>query len=153
MTSEPPIFQLIYFSERPPESTLSVIEIICEDAFERNRADGVTGLLVYNHTMFLQFIEGPKDAVKNCYARIERDNRHSSPVVIWEHFSEERTFPDGAAMRIEAGSNERFASMLALSDLESKRNDGMAMLRSEGLRRSVSFKNVASEHAQLKLRL
>jgi Sensors of blue-light using FAD len=153
MTSEPPISQLIYFSERPPESTLSVIEIICEDAFERNRADGVTGLLVYNHTMFLQFIEGPKDAVKNCYARIERDSRHSSPVVIWEHFSDERTFPDGAAMRIEAGSNERFASMLALSDLEAKRNDGMAMLRSEGLRRSVSFKNVASEHKQLKLRL
>lgn len=153
MTSQPPIFQLIYFSERPPESTLSVVEIICEDAFERNRADGVTGLLVYNHTMFLQFIEGTVDAVKNCYARIERDIRHNSPVVIWEYFSEERTFPDGAAMRIEAGSNERFASMLALSDLESRRNDGMEMLRSEGLSRSVSFKNVASEHAQLKLRL
>jgi Sensors of blue-light using FAD len=153
MTSQPPIFQLIYFSERPLESTLSVIELICENAFERNRADDVTGLLVYNHTMFLQFIEGPKDAVRSCYARIERDIRHNSPVVIWEHFSEERTFPGGAAMRIETGSNERFAAMLALSDLEAKRNDGMALLRSEGLRRSVSFKNVASEHAQLKLRL
>ncbi len=153
MTSQPPIFQLIYFSERPPESTLSVVELICENAFERNRAEDVTGLLVYNHTMFLQFIEGPKDAVKNCYARIERDIRHNSPVVIWEHFSEERTFPGGAAMRIEAGSNERFASMLALSDLESRRDDGMEMLRLEGLKRSVSFKNVANEHAQLKLRL
>jgi hypothetical protein len=144
MTSQPPIFQLIYFSERPPESTLSVVEIICEDAFERNRADGVTGLLVYNHTMFLQFIEGPKDAVKNCYARIVRDSRHNSPAVIWEHFSEERTFPDGAAMRIEAGSNERFASMLALSDLESKRGHGWERLRSEGLSRSVSFKNISA---------
>jgi Sensors of blue-light using FAD len=143
MTSQPPIFQLIYFSERPPESTLSVIEIICENAFERNRADDVTGLLVYNHTMFLQFIEGPKDAVRNCYARIERDSRHCSPLVIWEHFSEERIFPNGAAMRIEAGSNERFASMLALSDLESKRDDGLEQLRSEGLSRSVSFKNIS----------
>jgi hypothetical protein len=143
MTSQPPIFQLIYFSERPLESTLSVIEIICEDAFERNRADDVTGLLVYNHTMFLQFIEGPQDAVRNCYARIERDGRHSSPVVIWEHFSEERIFPGGAAMRIEAGSNERFASMLALSDLESKRDHGWERLRNEGLSRSVSFKNIS----------
>jgi Sensors of blue-light using FAD len=143
MTSQPPIFQLIYFSERPPESTLSVVELICEDAFERNRADDVTGLLVYNRTMFLQFIEGPQDAVRYCYARIERDSRHSSPLVIWEQFSEERTFPGGAAMRIEEGSNERFASMLALSDLESKRGHGWDRLRSEGLIRSVSFKEIS----------
>lgn len=145
MTSQPPIFQLIYFSERPSESTLSVIELICEDSFVRNRADEVTGLLVYSHTTFLQFIEGPKDAVKNCYVRIERDNRHSSPLVIWEQFSEERTFPGGAAMRIEAGSNERFASMLALSDLESKRDEGWDRLRTEGLSRSVSFKNISAK--------
>ena len=145
MTSQPPIFQLIYFSERPHDSTLSVIEIICENAFIRNRADEVTGLLVYSHTTFLQFIEGPESAVRNCYARIERDSRHSSPVLIWEHFSEERTFPGGAAMRIEAGSNERFASMLALSDLESKRDDGLEQLRSEGLSLSVSFKNISAQ--------
>jgi hypothetical protein len=145
MTSQPPIFQLIYFSERPPESTLSVIEIICENAFKRNRADDVTGLLVYSDTTFLQFIEGAEDAVRNCYARIERDNRHVSPLVIWEHFSEERIFPDGAAMRIEAGSNERFASMLALSDLESKRDQGWEQLRSEGLSRSVSFKSISAQ--------
>jgi Sensors of blue-light using FAD len=145
MTSQPPIFQLIYFSERPPESTISVIELICEDAFERNRADGVTGLLVYSHTMFLQFLEGSKEAVTNCYARIARDPRHHSPIVIWEHFADERTFPDGAAMRIEAGSNERFASMLALSDLASKRDDGLERLRLEGLSRFVTFKTVASK--------
>ncbi len=145
MTSEPPIFQLIYFSERPPESTISVIELICEDAFERNRSEGVTGLLVYNHTMFLQFIEGSKQAVTRCYERIARDPRHHSPMVIWEHFADERTFPDGAAMRIEAGSNERFASLLALSDLASRRDDGMARLRLEGLSRFVAFKSLAPE--------
>jgi len=145
MTSQPPIFQLIYFSERPRESTISVVEIICENAFERNRADDVTGLLVYSYTTFLQFIEGPKDAVKNCYARIERDNRHMSPLVIWENLSELRIFPDGAAMRIEAGSNERFASMLALSDLESKRDQSWERLRNEGLSRSVSFKKISAQ--------
>jgi Sensors of blue-light using FAD len=145
MTVEPPIFQLIYFSERPPESTLSVVELICENAFERNRAENITGLLVYDHTRFLQFIEGPKAAVTNCYERIAVDSRHYSPVVIWEHYSDERTFPGGAAMRIEAGSNERFASMLALSDLEAKRDHGLEQLRSEGLSRSVSFKNIAAK--------
>ena len=145
MTSEPPIFQLIYFSERPPESTISVIELICEDAFERNRADGVTGLLVYSHTMFLQFLEGPKAAVTNCYARIARDPRHDSPTIIWEHFSEERTFVDGAAMRIESGSNERFASLLALSDLASTRDECMERLRVEGVSRSVTFKTLAAK--------
>jgi hypothetical protein len=143
MTAQPPIFQLIYFSKRLPESTLSVIELICESAFVRNRADNVTGLLVYNPTMFLQLIEGPIDAVRNCYARIARDDRHSLPLVIWEQFSEARAFPDGAAMRIEAGSNERFASILALADLESKRDHGWEQLQSEGLSRSVSFKEIS----------
>ena len=145
MTSEPPIFQLIYFSERPPESTISVIELICEDAFERNRADGVTGLLVYSHTMFLQFLEGTKEAVTNCYARIARDSRHHSPMVIWEHFADERTFADGAAMRIEPGNNERFASMLALSDLALRRDECMERLRHEGLSRYVTFKTLGAK--------
>lgn len=142
MTSQPPIFQLIYFSERPPESTLSAVELICEAAFERNRAEGVTGLLVYSHTMFLQFLEGSKAAVTNCYARISRDPRHHVPMIIWEHFADERTFPDGAAMRIEAGSNERFASMLALSDLATRRDECMERLRLEGLSRFVTFKTL-----------
>lgn len=145
MTAEPPIFQLIYFSDRPPESTLSVVELICERAFERNRAENITGLLVYNHTQFLQFIEGPRAAVSRCYARIADDARHRSPVVIWENFAEERTFPGGAAMRIEAGSNERFQSMLALSDLESKRDHGFEQLRREGFSRSVLFRNISAK--------
>ncbi len=145
MTSQPPIFQLIYFSDRPAESTLSAVELICEAAYKRNRVDGVTGLLVYNDSMFLQFIEGPKEAVTNCYARIEKDTRHHAPVVIWENFSETRVFPDGAAMRIEAGSNERFASLLALSDLETKRYTGIEGLRLEGLSRFATFQSVADE--------
>lgn len=143
MTSQPPIFQLIYFSDRPAESTLSVVELICEAAYKRNRVDGVTGLLVYNESMFLQFIEGPNAAVTGCYARIEKDTRHQAPVVIWENFSETRIFPDGAAMRIEAGSNERFASVLALSDLDAKRHAGAEGLRIEGLSRFTTFRSVA----------
>jgi Sensors of blue-light using FAD len=142
MTAEPPIFQLIYFSERLPESTLSVVELICENAFERNRAENITGLLVYNHTRFLQFIKGPKEAVSRCYARIAVDTRHYSPLVIWEHYADERTFPGGAAMRIEAGSNERFASMLALSDLTVRRDDGLDKLRLEGQSRFATFKTL-----------
>jgi Sensors of blue-light using FAD len=146
MTSHPPIFQLIYFSHRAPDSSLSAIEVICERAFLRNRQDDVTGLLLYNDRLFLQFIEGPRDAVIACYGRIRHDERHYSPNVIWEHESETRLFIDGAAMRIEEGDYERFASIVALSELENTdiAQFGAAQVRNIGASRLNGFMQVAA---------
>jgi Sensors of blue-light using FAD len=146
MTSHPPIFQLIYFSHRAPDSSLSTVEVICERAFLRNRADDVTGLLLYNDQMFLQFIEGPREAVIACYGRIRHDDRHYNPNVIWEHESETRLFADGAAMRIEEGNYERFASIVALSELESAdlSTIGAAEIRNIGASRLRGFAQVAA---------
>ncbi len=111
------IFQMIYFSQRAPDSGLSTVELSCEQAFKRNRADDISGLLVNNNQHFLQFIEEPCDEVRACLARIADDVRHFNVIVIWAQRSAERVFPDGAAMRIERGEHQRFASMLALADL------------------------------------
>ena len=53
---------------------------IAQAAAERNQADNVTGLLLFNSKRFLQVLEGPREAVDRIYARIGRDGRHNALV-------------------------------------------------------------------------
>ena len=54
---------------------------ILQHARARNRADDVTGLLVYHDGVFVQVLEGPDAAVEACFERIKDDPRHGE---IWE---------------------------------------------------------------------
>lgn len=89
---------MFYFTDLPAGSRLSVVELICEAAYKRNRVDGVTGPLVYAENMFFRLIEGLKAAVMACYAQIGKDTRPHAPVIICENFSETIVFHDGAAL-------------------------------------------------------
>ena len=48
----------------------------------RNKAVGVTGMLVFHDGAFLQAIEGEKRAVNEIFARIQNDPRHGDLVVL-----------------------------------------------------------------------
>lgn len=89
---------MFYFTDLPAGSRLSVVKLICEAAYKRNRVDGVTGPLVYAENMFFRLIEGLKAAVTACYAQIGKDTRPHAPVIICENFSEIIVFHDGAAL-------------------------------------------------------
>lgn len=58
----------------------------------RNGAAGVTGMLVHKGGNFLQALEGPEHAVRATMARIARDPRHRSVIMLHEGFHEERLF-------------------------------------------------------------
>ena len=48
----------------------------------RNAAIGVTGLLIYAASSFLQVLEGGRKAVNDTYRRIADDTRHNSPMIL-----------------------------------------------------------------------
>lgn len=56
----------------------------------RNRAEGITSILIYNDGSFAQLMEGPKQAVLNVYERIKSDKRHSGASIIFEEETNER---------------------------------------------------------------
>jgi hypothetical protein len=60
----------------------------------RNAADGITGLLVFNGTHFLQVVEGSEKAVENLLDRLREDNRHSGFEIRDKRKIEKRSFPD-----------------------------------------------------------
>ena len=72
----------------------SDLDAIHRTARELNALDGITGLLVFNGTHFLQIIEGAKSAIDDLVERLRRDPRHSGFEVRDQHGIEARSFPD-----------------------------------------------------------
>lgn len=51
------------------------------DARRCNARDGITGALVCRQDVYLQLLEGPKDAVEATFNRITQDDRHTDIVL------------------------------------------------------------------------
>lgn len=72
-----PIFRLTYLSEPTKPFTDADFDDIESKSVEANHARDVTGLLVVNEGRILQILEGREDAVRELYAKIEADPRHT----------------------------------------------------------------------------
>ncbi len=70
-----------------------------------NTRDGVSGMLLYDAGNFVQFLEGPPDAVEAAWRRIQRDQRHKGVIVASDKPAKTRLFPDWS-MGFEAGGGD-----------------------------------------------
>lgn len=88
------LVRLIYVSRYQQPISAEALAQIEHCASRRNRAHGLTGVLLAFEGFFLQCIEGASDDVQGVFARIERDSRHHSVVLLSvepigeRHFSE-----------------------------------------------------------------
>ena len=59
-----------------------------------NAIHGITGLLVHDAGLYFQWLEGPQKALQNLMAKMCKDPRHDSLVILGANFDEpERVFP------------------------------------------------------------
>ena len=72
----------------------SDLEAIHRTALEQNALDGVTGLLVFNGTHFLQIIEGSEEAIEDLVDRLRKDPRHNGFEIRDRRKVDTRSFPD-----------------------------------------------------------
>ena len=70
------------------------LEDIHRTARDRNALDGVTGLLVFNGTHFLQIIEGSESAIDDLVERLRGDSRHTGFEIRDQRKVDARSFPD-----------------------------------------------------------
>ena len=70
------------------------LEDIHRTAREQNALDGITGLLVFNGTHFLQIIEGSEFAIEELVERLRRDPRHTGFEIRDRQKVDARSFPD-----------------------------------------------------------
>lgn len=81
---------------------------IHEAARHLNALDGITGLLLFDGTRFLQIVEGSEAAIDDLAERLRMDPRHSAFEVRDERFVETRSFADWSMelLRVTAGYGE-----------------------------------------------
>ena len=91
-----PLLRLIYASRTSPVwagDMDGVLSDILAEAVPRNRARGLTGLIITHAGWVVQGLEGPPDAVRATFATIIADDRHIDPVVRVDGPTAERLFP------------------------------------------------------------
>ena len=82
-------------------TSLASLDLRAEDlanihrsARDSNVLEGITGLLIFNGTHFLQIIEGAPHAIDELVERLRRDPRHSGIEIRDQREIEQRSFPD-----------------------------------------------------------
>jgi len=75
------LFQLIYASRANPLQAEEVMNLL-QDARQNNQKRGITGLLLYGQELFLQVLEGERDAVNELFRAIVADERHNDVTIL-----------------------------------------------------------------------
>ena len=84
------LVRLLYAS-RAVDPQPAVIDSILAQSRQFNPSTGITGILVYGGGIFLQAIEGGREAVSDLYGHIQKDARHKDVVLLhYEEISERR---------------------------------------------------------------
>ncbi len=95
---------LTYTSLAQLDLTATDLEDIHRTARAGNGLNGITGLLIFNGTHFLQVIEGGADAIDSLVDALRRDRRHTGFEIRDISHIDLRSFPDWSMelVKIEA---------------------------------------------------
>lgn len=84
------LVRLLYAS-RAVDTQPEAIEAILAQSHQFNPTSGITGILCYGSGIFLQAIEGGRNAISELYGHIQKDLRHKDVVLLhYEEITERR---------------------------------------------------------------
>jgi hypothetical protein len=100
---------LTYTSRARLDLTDSDLERNHQTARHLNTLDGITGLLVFDGSRFLQIIEGAETAIDDLVERLRRDGRHSAFEVRDERVVRKKSFSGWSMQLVRVSSGYRNA--------------------------------------------
>lgn len=86
------MFELIYCSVAKPGIAADDISAILNTSRSFNKANDITGCLLYHEGEFIQLLEGEKNAVQDLYSNIVKDMRHKHVQLVVEETVTGRAF-------------------------------------------------------------
>ena len=86
------LVRLLYASRAAETLTPEMVDAILAQSRAHNPEHGITGILCYGGGIFLQAIEGGRNAVNALYNHIVEDERHTDVVLLHYQEIEERRF-------------------------------------------------------------
>ena len=80
------LVRLLYASRAAAPVTQQIIESILQQSRTHNPAMGITGILCHGGDVYMQALEGGREAVNALYMKIVRDTRHREIILL--HYAE-----------------------------------------------------------------
>jgi hypothetical protein len=110
-SSDADLFQLAYVSSAVTTFSDSELEELLKKSRRNNEASGLTGMLLYKDGNFMQFLEGPKNAVVESMSKIKADPRHHGVIVLLHEYKAERDFAEWSMgfRKLDNASDENLA--------------------------------------------
>jgi len=90
------LFQIVYTSTAVDGFGRPELTKMLKTSVSRNARAGITGLLLYRDGCFMQALEGEEPAVRELYARINRDPRHHHVIPLMQQPVARRDFSNSA---------------------------------------------------------
>ncbi|MDT3275288.1 BLUF domain-containing protein [Shewanella sp. SP2S2-4] len=88
------LFELLYTSIAPAGLSETELLSILEKARAKNKASGITGMLVYHNREIMQILEGEELNVRALFQTIFKDERHTSVEVFYQGNIDHRAFSE-----------------------------------------------------------
>ena len=88
------MFHLTYASSAAQDFSKADLNELLAQCRENNAKLGLTGMLLYKDGNFMQVLEGEEGVVREVYAKISTDPRHTGEILLHQGPLEERQFPD-----------------------------------------------------------
>lgn len=127
------LVRLLYASRFIGKIECDDIHNIMQQAHTHNPQNGITGILCYSDKVFMQVLEGGREAINALYAKILRDARHSDVVLLhYEEVSERRyagwTMGQANLARINASTLLRFSDLPVLDPHAMSGKNSLALI-------------------------
>jgi len=108
---------LVYLSQATHDFEAEELADLLAVSRRNNSTHGITGLLMYEARLFMQALEGPREAVEALFRKISRDPRHTGVHVICEDYVKGRYFGPWRmafqrALNSDLAPDEGFSSLL-----------------------------------------
>ncbi|MDI1259675.1 BLUF domain-containing protein [Aquabacterium sp.] len=97
------LVRLLYASRAAKPLSADTIETILSASRRNNLALGVTGLLCHSGDIFMQLLEGGRDAVNQLYTKIANDPRHGNVILLDYEEIDERRFASWTMGQVNLG--------------------------------------------------
>lgn len=101
-----PIRAIAYSSQAVPGLSIDDVEQLAASADNFNRDAGVTGVLLFDGSRFLQYIEGPDDGLQQVYSRILAARQHSEMIELGRGQISGRRFPEWSMILVPIEHDE-----------------------------------------------
>ena len=80
------LVRLLYASRAVGKIDCAAVQNIMQNSHAYNPHNGITGILCHSEKVYMQVVEGGRDAINALYATILRDPRHTDVVLL--HYEE-----------------------------------------------------------------